>query len=358
MTSILFVPANAAVPSALRQVAAIKHRNPEESVSILTPVSSIAAFLSPLEQLGITIRHITDAVAIRPLRPWTWFPERSRLRRNLQALYPAGKEVNCYFYGASFCPSQIAAIALAAERAQTIVLEDWDHSGKVGLRENNATNPLAVLFNVCARFILRAPVHLIRPEAPFLILSSEYVERVARILPPEKPSTTESRFHQEILDKVSQTSRARVLWIYDMYEEHYGPDLIDPGNFQNFWRELHGIVSSLADSDPQAYKVHPRSRRHPAVFSGLEEVNRYTPVEFLQTPDLKLVIGLSSYALNHFASLKNVRVISPLGLLPAPESVLATSQITLDKWVDPEHRILRPGTVEDFTLNCRQALEY
>lgn len=357
MTAVLFVPANAAVPSALRQIAALKSATPKASITTLTPVPSIAEFLAPLEQLGIGIRYVPDDVAIRPLRPWTWLAERTRLREKLGRFYPAAKDVRCYFYGISFSPMQIAAMALAAERGQEIVLEDWDHSGKVGLRDQRATGPLAILFSLCARFIVRGPVHLIRPAAPFLILSREYVERVARVVPPVKPTTAESPLHQEILDKVSQTSRARVLWIYDLYEEHYGPALIDAAAFQDFWRQLSHLVTPLADPTDQAYKVHPRSRQQPAVFSHLQEVDRSLPVEFLRMPDLKLVIGLSSYALNHFASQENICVISPLGLLPAPKSVKASAQITLDKWVDPEHRILRPGTMKEFAAFCRKALE-
>lgn len=357
MTAVLFVPANAAVPSALRQIAVLKSTAPKASVTILTPVPSIAEFLAPVEQLGIVTRYVPDDVAIRPLRPWTWLFERTSLRKTLSRFYPAARDLRCYFYGASFSAMQIAAMALAAERGQEIVLEDWDHSGKVGLRDQRATGPLATLYNLCARFIVGGPVHLIRPEAPFLILSREYVERVARIVPPEKPATAESPLHREILDKVSQTSRARVLWIYDLYEEHYGLDLIDPVAFQDFWRQLSHLVASLVDPTDQDYKVHPRSRQQPAVFSHLQEVDRSIPVEFLRTPDLKLVIGLSSYALNHFASQENVCVISPLGLLPAPASVKASEQITLDKWVDPEQRILRPGTMKEFASSCRKALE-
>jgi hypothetical protein len=356
MTAVLLVPANAAVPSALRQIAVLKSAAPKSSITILTPVPSIAEFLTPLEQLGIGIRHVPDDVAIRPLRPWTWLSERARLRKTLSRFYPAAKDVRCYFYGASFSAMQIAAMALAAERKQGIVLEDWDHSEKVGLRDHRAKGPLATLFSLCARFIVRGPVHLIRPEAPFLILSREYVERVARIVPPEKPATAGSSLHQKILDKVSQTSHARVLWVYDLYEEHYGPELIDPSAFQNFWRQLSHLVISLVDSTSQAYKAHPRSRQKPAVFSQLQEVDRSIPVEFLRTPALKLVIGLSSYALNHFASQKNICVISTLDLLPAPESIKNSEQITLDKWVDPENRVLRPATMEDFASYCRKAL--
>lgn len=357
MTAVFFVPANIALPSALRKIADLKSAAPKASITILTPIPSIAEFLASLEPLGISVRYIPNDVAIRPLRPWTWLSERVKLRETLDGFYPAAKDVRCYFYGISFSPVQIAAMALAAERGQDIVLEDWDHSGKVGLREQRASGVLVRLFNVCARFIVRAPVHLIRPDAPFLLLSSEYVERVARIVPPQKPASSQSGFHQKILDKVSQTSRARVLWVYDMFEEHYGADLINPATFQDFWRHLSHIVTSLANPPDQAYKVHPRSRQQPAVFSHLQEVDRNAPVEFLRMPDLKLVIGLSSYALNHFASQKNVCVISPLGLLAAPASVKAPEQITLDKWVDPEQQILRPSTMKEFASSCRKALE-
>lgn len=125
---------------------------------------------------------------------------------------------------------------------------------------------------------------------------------------------------------------------------------IEDAGIPNVWLSTENIYLSIIDqfrSEEIYIKAHPRLGMAPFLTSfKFKEIHSFIPIEFMDVSKCRMVIGISSIALCHFAS-KGVKTISVLNLMQFESGEIRDSNINFLKENTLQHEIFFPNTLAE-----------
>lgn len=148
---------------------------------------------------------------------------------------------------------------------------------------------------------------------PFPSLSSKFLEKTVRVRVPQISDISPFR-HTRIYRRLCQKSDIRVLWLMGMELDH---ELVVPGEYEKIIEECVRIAVSACPAREQGVKYHPRARARINVWDAeVERFPEHIPAEFLELPNLEIILSVSSAASKTMVGSSKIKNISLIKLIP------------------------------------------
>jgi hypothetical protein len=129
--------------------------------------------------------------------------------------------------------------------------------------------------------------------------------------------------HTKLYRDLALHRDSQVLWVLGMEWE---TGLVVSEQYTRVLRECARIVSAVYPAARQSVKFHPRATTHEAVWDPVVSIlPDHVPAEFLNLPDLEVVLTISSTATS-WNRATNIRVISLVDILPFVSSTVRDTQ--------------------------------
>jgi hypothetical protein len=273
-------------------------------------------FLSPLAETydWIKVFYIDDSELNRvsPYRPWKIFHWRKLLKSIYHqwfSIIPSGCRVN--FYNRYYALSTFFMIWLIKKKCE-IHFADCDYSTKYCLNIN--VSLYSILKSFFLTIIYPMPFEMLSGGdggKPFPALNKVFFDKTIKTRQLMVTDLSELK-HTELFHQLSFKSSKKVLWLMS--------PVLDLGIVpsEEYKQTLNGcitLVNSIFSPDQQAVKFHPRSKlREKFLNEKVEFIPNYFPIEFVDMPNLIVVIALSTSSLWSFSS--NTKVIGLIDILP------------------------------------------
>lgn len=313
-------------------------------------------FLLPLREFGVEIVRLPAALRFGLFRPWQWWAARRMIRAWNRRYFQGIRGARVHFYSVGYHLGLLGGIARLA-RANEMVFENLEVDYATGVYRDFCTAWIPRALGVVATWIVGVRIRYCRKQSPIPVLDEAFfaqsgIRRLDKTAFPS-PATQKGRCQ----DALFQSSDARVLWIYDENLTLTEGMRADVDTLKNLWRALVKRVTPLVPAKEQFVKYHPAmAEGRPDLFPGVPSGATKVPLEFFRFPRLKLVVGITSYAMNHFLGRSGVAVISVLALAEMDAALRAYYERVLATWVDPEGKLIRVKDLDEFVARCQHAL--
>ena len=250
----------------------------------------------------------------------------------------------------------MALVSHFANRLQfTLWFEDRDHTGPMGQQSQPCTAWRDRWYALAASWVIGATVKMFYPPEPFPILARDALAGRFTVVSPTPVSDIASQ-PWNILKPLLRNSPAEVLWLYEDYPTHYGPDRMPADPYLALWRSMILTVRRLFPEARQAVKAHPGIEKLPDCFEGCETIADFVPIEFVELPSIRLVVGAPSLGLQRFIGRPAVSTACMIEMMPAPAEILDVERHRLSAWVDPSNRVERFRSLEELARIATSAL--
>lgn len=329
--------------------------NAGREVWLVCSSAPMERFLQPLEKLGVHVFY-APTPRIRLFRPWNLFRERRRFLRTVEQLVSAIPPSDVYFYTICFDLAQMSIVSHFAGKPQfKLWFEDRDHTGPMGQQNQPCTAWRYRWYALEASWVIGTPVKMCYPPEPFPMLTRDALADRFTAVSPAPVSDIASQ-PWNILKPLVRNSPAEVLWLYEDYPAYYGPDRVPLDPYLALWRSMVLAVRKLFPEARQAVKAHPRMETLPDCFEGCETIAYFVPIEFVELPSVRLVVGAPSLGLQPFIGRKAVSTLCMIEMMQAPAEVLEVERQRLTAWVDPSNRVEQFRSLEEFARIATSAL--
>lgn len=160
-----------------------------------------------------------------------------------------------------------------------------------------------------------------------------------RTLLPEAKKT-------ELYQRLCWQSSARVLWIMGMVLDM---NEVFTTAYCELLKQCIDAVNSVCTPAQQAVKFHPRAQKRETVWSpDIEYVSGHIPAEFIDLPELEIVLTISSTAVSMLGVASNIKVISLVELIPFRDERIRDTHRRSARHFGSETTLFMPASIAEF----------
>jgi hypothetical protein len=152
-----------------------------------------------------------------------------------------------------------------------------------------------------------------------------------------------------------KTSTASILILFTNHNDFYQSSPLVSEQVEGVWSELGALLHNFKTDHELQIKPHPSCYNVPPSLSWISTLQPGYPIELYDFPNLKLVIGDASMAMDEFARRANVSVVSIAGLY---KTQWASDVINyLHTRVDPHGRCIAPTSANELATILEKFLK-
>ncbi len=173
--------------------------------------------------------------------------------------------------------------------------------------------------SVLFRLATGVPVEFVRPWAPVMRITEDFISSHFEICPQADITPIEIRNNSLALAMMAKPSAAKFLWLFIDHAKKHKLTPEASNLFHETWAEMVRRVSEFIPRSLQAIKAHPDTGKDlPDYFSGIAILDPKEPVELIPLPELRAVIGSNSTSMAFFARMPGVSVGACPRIVPLP----------------------------------------
>ncbi len=312
---------------------------PERGDVFLCSRQDIYDFLLPMVRQNARVILLPECYRPRILRADDWLKllrRREEIKRTLHTLGPIGKFC---VYGIGF---DLASLIATAYLAKTIPGEfssydAYEHSPPhYQIVRDFKHRVIATALSAW----LQTPLVFSRQDRPILRLGDDFVRGKLSVIDETNRDRALARFAcSPHADALKSRCSCKILWLYDNLPAYYGLSEAQTERWFAIWKEALNAVRNHIPASQQAVKPHPDfTGPLPEIFSGIEELPRSVPIEFVEFPSARLVVGCNSLATLPFLAMPGCEVHLLTRLFDLPEHGVQQMEEILIKRILPAGR--------------------
>jgi hypothetical protein len=304
-------------------------------------------FLHPLMQtfswINVVYIDIAELILISPYRPWKIW----RARILLMTLYskwfakiPPGSVL--HFYNSNFA-LPVFYMIWQLRNVCEIHYADCDLTKELIYKQkNNLYSWIKLIF---LYIIYQMPIKIVARKndvKPFASLADRFFEKTVKVRSEKVIDFTQLRL-SNIFQSLMWKSNAKILWLMTPVIDY---KLVVPGKYEQILENCAHVVDSIYPMNEQKIKFHPRTIRKETVWDpSIERVPEYIAVEFLDLPNLKAVLTISSSAVMNF--LPEINIIGLVDIIPFVSHSVYTTQKDYFLLFSSNSKRCCPASMED-----------
>jgi hypothetical protein len=279
-----------------------------------TPLYS---FLSPLsaEHPWITVHYVDiGSIAGAKVRyPWVLWRTRRELRRLYQDWFVKIPDKSIVHFFSRF--DLLAGYWIWRLRQRCSVY--YAECGPVDLYQP-ANGPAVWAKWLALYAIYPIPFQMLRLEGAGLVnafpaLTDQFLQDAVDVQYSQVTDVAQIRLIS-FYHTLTTRCHARLLWVTQPFLDS---GFVLHGEYLDILAKCVHIVNQLCPPEWQAIKFHPRTQRRESVWDSTTEIlPQHIPAEFLELPDLRIVLTVTSTAASVLGSALNVKIISLVELIP------------------------------------------
>ena len=305
----------------------------------------IFKFIKPLETTcsGIAVEFYenVDSANGLDLKAWRSTARQANIVRALA--HTISRNSHVYFFDTGLTFGSI--VFVAALPSDVVLLYNPEFEGRY-----RAERYIACSMGIRRRikallltWICRAPLYFGREYSPMAILDEVFIKR--RTHPAPNENVNSSGF---LSSKLKRECLAEVLWLYEDMPNYYGEEMVPSNEFLTGWEQMLTAVKSSIPTFRHAVKIHPGDPLPPPnLFEGISELEQSIPLEFIDFPNLRLVVGSASTAMKYLSETTTAIIVTCILCLIKHEHPLSECQQLIDSMFDRSRRFVYIDSPKD-----------
>lgn len=334
------------LPSVVARLEFIREKGQSAVLFCLTlPLYRFLKQLS-VRYIWIEIHHVdVKTFTIRPLRnPINWW----RTRRDLKSFYkewfakiPGGHIV--HFYNRFSAPFLFYVVWKLKDNH----IIHYTAADPVGLHPESH-RIFSQIQKMVFKLIYSAPIQIVtsagRRTNTWPALTDRALSQVIDVEHKET-NTLEGIETSDLFQVLSWYSKAHVLWVMGLVLDM---DEVCTAAYSKVLNSCIDAVNSAFSPAHQAVKYHPRAQERETGWApGVEIVPDHIPAEFINLPDLKIVLAISSTAVSTLGKSSKIKVISLVELIPFRNEATRDDHRRSACYFGSKIELLMPATIAE-----------
>jgi hypothetical protein len=276
-------------------------------------------FVAPLEKNGARVFLLPSCKMPSPWKLSEWLELKSQVIRINKCLTSLG-EIHCFFvYAVGFNLGSLITTSILA-RSNSGLLSSYDdyHSNPTCYWPVNTFKQR--LKGLLLSWWVSAPIVFSRASSPIPRLTENFIRTgLTRHWEAAKQASFENFNVAPHTSALKSKAYCSVLWLYDDFATYYRFSEEQLNRWDMIWESAVQAIGQYVPRDEQAIKLHPGFKGSlPHYFQGLKILPTPPPIEFIEFPQIKMVIACNSLATMHFFDKKHCEVHLITNLLALP----------------------------------------
>jgi hypothetical protein len=319
------------------------------SVQIVCFREDIRDLLKPIEE-SVELVRLPEGLCTCLGRPIETFRSLLAFTRLVYKLWGRVSGGQVWAYGTSISLSAIWATGFLAKQNTVFYNGIYEGRGaKDGIFNDPTKSVIRKLKGYLFGKLVGLPLNVCRDWSPVFVLDHSYIHHYFFQSPPW---SRESRSSLEA--SLRKRSTASVLILFTNQNDYYRSSPLDATQIEGVWSELGALLHVYNNQQDIQIKPHPSCYNVPPSLSWIPTLQPGYSIEFFNFPDLKLVIGDASMAMQEFSQQANVTVISIAGLYKTQWAPVVMDY--LHTRVDPHGLCLAPASTTELANILEKAL--
>jgi len=255
-------------------------------------------------------------------------------------------QAEAYTYSTSISIAAICATVILSEKMPVYYEGVYEGRGASdGIFQFPCRKWTRRLRSLALSLLVRAPIEFCRDWSPVPVLGHSFATKRLQEAPEWQKSAVSS-FERRLLRPID----AEIVILFTNYSDYFRLG-DEPSNEKEIWSELGDFLKDLCEPHTVAVKPHPSYNRLPESWDWMEIIDPGFPLELLEFPNLRIVLGDASTAMIDLSVRRNIPVISYAYLYTGPLADKVGKY--LDVRVDPHEKVMRPKTFSQFKQAVR-----